>query len=320
MRSKLYYALMSFACVSACYGVPNNNAPVEQTYLQKYGVKVRPDYWHSVGQNGQVLTTLRNGVRVSQTFANGMLNGESTYTFPNSDKLEKLEVHNNDVLVKQVFYHTSGIPYKSTEYSAPDIYTETVWYDTGHPKSVEKFERGMLVNGEYYNEKNQRDSWIYNGIGERLTRDDYGHFLSLDAFRGGQMVLRTTYYPNGSPQEIIPYTNGIINGERKTYYPGGEPMAIENWNNGIQNGITVIYQNGEKFAEVPYLNGKKNGIEKRFKDGSSISQEITWYDGKMHGPTFTYVGKSTQTDWFWRGRLTTRSDFEAVGFPRRKGA
>jgi antitoxin component YwqK of YwqJK toxin-antitoxin module len=290
---------------------------VDQTYHHRYGMEVAPDHWYKSGCSGQVITSLRDGINVSQTYLNGMLNGEATYTFPNSTQIESRLMYHDDVVVSEMRYGPSGAPRYSKEYSGPEIWTETHWYESGQPKSVEKYERGLLINAEYYTPDHQKDSWVYAGEGERVTRDDWGNFVSLDAFRGGELTSTTTRHSNGSTHEITPYAAGRIHGERKSYYPGGDPMAIEVWLNGERTGVTQIFQNGEKYADVPYLVGKKNGIERRYRDGAIVSQEVSWADDKMHGPMHTYVGDSVQTDWFFRGRLTSRANFESFALPKR---
>lgn len=313
-------SLLSACQSSTCCTVlprPTEEACVEQKCVHKYGIEVQPEYWVDCGRNGQLITTQRDGIVIKQSYANGMLNGTSTYTFPHSEQPQKVEVYDNDALVSRVIYQPTGMPINSIEYSAPDSWSETVWYDTGNPKSVEKYERNLLLSGDYYNLQNKRDTWVCNGFGERITRDNFGCVESVDNFRGGELVLKTIPYPNGAPKEIIPFAEGVVHGERKTFYPGGEPMTIEFWNNGQQNGLTTVFQNGEKYAEVPYLGGKKNGLERRFRDGSVLSQEITWCNDQMHGPSFTYSGDSYQTDWFYNGRLSTRSNFESFALPKK---
>lgn len=318
---------------TACQHQMENGTYIDQTYVHEYGLPVESDHWMRCGSNGQIITTLRDGVNVKQTYANGLLNGESTYTFPYSTQIQRRETYDNDELTSSILYTPDGTPAQATTYtstSSPEIWTTTTWYPSGQPKSVEKYEsskifngevyvpRTLLITGEYYTTANQKDSWVYNGYGERVCRDDYGNFLSLDTFTSGDLSLKTTYYPNGAPKEVTPYANGVIHGQRKTYYPAGEPNTVEAWNNGQQTGTTIVFQNGEKHAEVPYLANKKNGLERRFCDGSVVTQEITWQDNQMHGPTFTYAGDSTQTDWYYKGRLTSRSNYESFAMPKLK--
>lgn len=311
LAKNLFLSALAALAFNSCHRVVQIEMPPEQTYVHKYGLEVEPDYWCESGQNGCIITKMRDGVTVTQTFANGMLNGDASYTFPHQTQVQRREFYENDNLIKQTIYLPSGVPLESTEYDSPTIWTTTVWYENGHPKAIEKFDRNLLVTGKYYNMQNQKDSWVYNGMGERMSRDSEGHLISLDTFRGGELVEKTFFHPNMCPKEIISFACGKVHGERKTYYPGGDPMAFEVWTEGKKNGTTIIFQNGEKYAEVPFLDGKKNGVERRFRDGSVVTQEITWYEDKMHGPTYTYVGDAIQSDWFYNGRLTSRSNFES---------
>jgi len=290
---------------------------LDRSYVHEYGVSVGSDHWVKSGKSGQVISFMRDGVRITQTYTNGVLDGPCYYTFPHSEQVQCVESYSNDVLTSKVIYRTSGTPHQSVVYESPDVCVTTVWYETGNPKSIEKCEGSMLVTGEYFNAMNQNDSWVYNGNGERNTRDEFGNFICLDTYSSGFLTQKTTYYPNGSPKEICDYNDNLPHGTRKTYYPGGEPMAIEAWHNGEQNGTTIIFQDGEKYAEVSYLSNKRNGLERRFRDGCVVTQEITWADDKMHGPTFTYAGDTTQTDWFHKGRLTSRSNYESFAIPKK---
>lgn len=293
----------------------NANECVDQVYIHQYGVRVRPDYWSERGKNGQIVSTLRDGVVVTQSYSGGELHGECSYTYPNTNKVCRSEVYENNVLQKETHYYRSGAPKQTSEWTSPNCKTISCWYECGAPRCVEKFEDGHLLMGEYFNKKGDRDSWVYNGNGERLSRDSNGYFLSHDEFHGGELCRRTYLYPTKGPREIVCLKDGIPHGERKTFYPDGSPCSIETWENGHQNGNTVIFQNGERYADIPYLDGKKNGIEKRYIDGAHLSQEITWFNDQMHGPTFTYVGESVQTDWFYKGKMTSRSNFESYYAP-----
>lgn len=289
---------------------------LERSYIHEYGLPVESDHWIRYGSSGQILTTQHDGVICTQTYANGMLDGESSYTFPDSPQIHRVETYANDFLTKETIFHLNGVSQQTIEYQGPQGRTITTWYDSGLPKSIEKYEASHLIQGEYFTSQNEKDSWVHNGFGERASRDNEGNFVSLDTFENGNLTSKTYYHPNGAPREITPYANDVIHGQRKTYYPGGEPMTIEAWDNGQQTGVTVVFQDGEKHAEVPYLGGKKNGVERRYRDGAIVTQEVTWKDDQMHGPTYTYGGDNIQTDWFYKGRLTSRSNYESFAVPR----
>lgn len=303
---------------TACQYSKNQEECPDCSYVHSNGVEVEADHWVQCGRNGQVISSLHNGSRITQTYVDGLLDGESTCTFPNSSQIQHVENYSKDRLVSQSIFDESGMPRYSIVYSEPEMRTITSWYANGGPKSVEKLDRQLLITGDYYTPGNQRDSWVYDGKGERIARDDEGNFVSLDTFHCGELVMKTHYYATGHPMEIAPYSGGLLHGERKTYYPGGEPMAIETWHGGQQSGLTTIFQNGEKYSEISYLNNQKNGLERRFRDGTFVTQDITWLEGQMHGPAYTYTGdnETMLSDWFYKGRLTSRANFESFGLPK----
>lgn len=323
MRLKtLSGCLLILLAATACESMKEYENRYDCTYIHPYGVPVGSEQWAESGSNGQRIISWRDGVTVTQSYADGLLHGESTYTYPLSDQIERTEKYCNNELVSQIFYNTSGVPKQSIVYSAPNSKTITIWYDCGNPRSIETYEGALLITGKYYTLLNQSDSWVYKGDGERILRNEFGHFVSLDVFLEGVMTTRTTYYQNRSPREIACYNkSGQLHGIRKTYYEGGEPMAIEQWDHGEQSGMTEVFQHGEKFAEVPYVEGKKNGVEKRFFNGCSLVQEVTWKDDLIQGPTYTYDGdRVVNTDWYYKGRLTTRANYESFGLPKERSA
>lgn len=318
LLNKLFGCLFICLATVACESITEYDNRYDCTYIHPYGLPVGCDQWAQSGSNGQRIVSWRDGVTVTQTYADGLLHGESTYTYPHCDQKERVELYCNNDLASQVFFSMEGAPTQSVVYLKPNTKTITIWYDRGNPRSVETYDGERLVNGNYYTLLNQCDSWVYKGDGERIQRNELGHFVSYDTFQNGFMTLRTTYYQNCSPREIACYNKcGQLHGERKTYYEGGEPMAIEQWDHGMQSGITVVFQHGEKVAEVPYVEGRKDGIEKRYIDGSTLVQEATWKDNLLQGPTYTYeCGQVVNTDWFYKGRRTSRANYDSY-FPKR---
>ncbi|MFQ5729463.1 MAG: toxin-antitoxin system YwqK family antitoxin [Waddliaceae bacterium] len=153
------------------------------------------------------------------------------------------------------------------------------------------------------------------GEGNKVERDDFGRLLFIDKFENGEKVLRTTYYPNEAPKEIIPYVDGKVCGLKKTFLPAGEPVTIEEWSENYQDGITTVFQNGEKIAEVPYVKGVKNGIEERYRDGQFVAEEIPWKNGRKHGPCYCYIGEGSHVSWFYEGNEVTKAQYDRVTRP-----
>lgn len=310
MRILYFTPLMGIALAFTACARDSGSNVVDQTFVHKYGVAVPSDYWTSSGQDGSVVSAMADGVVVTRSYSGGLQDGETTYTFPHREQIQKTEFYRQGTLVKEVEYFIDGTPQSETLYdSITGIKTVTTWYLTGAPKSVEQYSGDLLVNGDYYTTANIKDSVIENYSGIRLVRDDYGLITATDTIAGGRLALRTTYHPNNSPRELITYKNGLVEGSKRTFHPAGEPNTVEDWASGNQHGTTVVYQHGEKFAEVPYVNGQKQGIERRFRDGETLVQEISWEDGQLHGPTTSYVGESPKTDWYYKGNPTTEVNY-----------
>lgn len=316
--SKMLTSFLGFSTILAltsCQNARQNfSSPdvLEETYVHRYGVPVSPEDWSADGNHGQIVTTLSNGVVVTKSYSSGILDGDTTYSYPHSKAMHKVESYINGVLQKEDLFYLSGAPQQEILHNSPQNSTITSWYESGSPKSKEQMQGDLLFQATYYDEESQVDSQVINYQGLRTRRDDYGQLLSVDTIDKGLISLRTTYHPNHSPKDVIPYVNAQIHGLVKTYFPGGEPNTIEEWTNGIQSGITTEYLNGEKVSECPYIEGQKQGTEKRFRDSTVVIQEISWDKGQKHGPSISYVGNLTKTDWFWQGKQINKASYDMI--------
>lgn len=312
MRFTTYGSLLALtlAAVSCNRSGNPNGIVVSQTYVHKYGVEVPQDYWTARGEDGKVVSTLTNGVTVSKSLDHGILEGDTTYTFPHSQTIQKVETYSQNNLVKELVNYTSGKPRQEVVYVSPDVVDVTRWYESGSIQAKEHYEKDDLITGYFYTPKNQQESKVAEGRGVRIQRDEYGQVLSHDNFENGHVTLVTTFHPNGTPKSVAPYINDVIEGLRKTYLPAGEPDTIEAWSNGTQNGLTTVFRNGERYAEVPYIDGVKQGIELRYRDGKDIVEEISWANGVQQGPSKTYIGDIVKTDWYYQGKQITKHAYD----------
>jgi len=304
-------ALTVAGCSSrkCCYE-PWERDVVNEEYVHTYGMQVQPNDWMARGQNGQILLTLRNGVMVTKNYQDGCLEGETAYTFPHSEAIERIETYSLGNLLKAREHYPSGAPKQEAEYHSSSSHTIRNWYENGAPKSRELYEGNKLIDADYYTMNNQVESRINDGDGTRVIRDEFSQLVAIDKFNNGELILSTTYFPNGSPKEEISYKNGKVDGQKKLFYPGGDPQAIEGWTENRREGVTIVFHNGEKISEIPYFNGQKNGIEQRFKDGQFLVEEVTWKYDRKHGPCYTYLGENVRVDWYYEGKLVTKSQFD----------
>ncbi|OJU81340.1 MAG: hypothetical protein BGO10_06920 [Chlamydia sp. 32-24] len=312
-RFFLYSSIFSLLGVlSSCN--KNNGDVVEQAYIHRYGMEVSPEHWEASGREGQIVSTMKNGVVVSKGYRNGVLDGETTYTYPHSSIIEKKICYDKNNLTNEKEFYRNGAP-KIENCIHNDGKEVFYWYPTGIPQGHEQYQNDSgLYTGEYYDINNQPISRVHEGYGKRIVCDEYGALNYEDNIENGQLITRTTYYPNKSPKELIPFKNNQINGQKRTYFIGGEPASLEEWQNNQQHGITITYENGEKVSECPYHQGQKHGVEKLFSHNNLV-EEITWQNGSKHGPNIHYINNQKRTDWFFNNQPVSKSQFDLKSNP-----
>ena len=301
---------------TGCMNKNQCNDVVKETYIHNYGVPMAKADWEKQGHDGKVVQLKKDGITVTRSLENGVLNGETTYTFPNSSTIHRVEEFRCGICISKRENYPSGVPMREEIYEGINSTKFLRWYSDGSPASTECYEGSLLTKGEYRTPLNAIESSVSNGFGTRICRSSEGDLCFKDVIQNGQMVERITYFQNGDPSTITPYESENIHGMRLTYLPGGLPNTAEQWKCGFQDGITVVYQNGEKYAEVPYHKGRKNGVEYRFRDGSLLVEEVTWRDNLQHGERKIYVDGATTTEWYHQGDLVSRNAFERMNMPR----
>jgi antitoxin component YwqK of YwqJK toxin-antitoxin module len=320
MQRKTFLQFLGFSALSllftgcceqqACYY--SSPDVVDEVYMHRYGVPVTQQDWGAHGNHGQIVSTLNNGVVVSKSYNSGILDGQTTYTYPHSSCVEKVETYANGVIQRENYYYTSGASKQEVIYNSPTNRDSTCWYESGMAKSRENYQGNLLSSGTYYGEGNQVEAQVENYNGTRIKRDDYGQLQSQDNIENGQQVQKTTFHANGTPKDVVPYVNGQVEGQVRSFHPAGEPKTVEEWQGGMQHGVKTEYVNGEKVAEYAYEGGQKNGLERRFRDGNTVVQEITWVNGMKQGPSRTYVNNAVRTEWFYQDRPISKSNYDMI--------
>lgn len=309
-------ASLLFIVVSGCRQNNQYQDVVKETYIHKYGVPVAKGDWDEQGKDGKIVKLKKDGVTVTQTYSKGVLDGETTYTFSNSSTIHRVETFDQGKLIAVRENYSSGVPKREEVYEEGTIAKKTRWYDDGTPAATEAYQGNSLIDGKYLTPLNVVESQVQNGEGTRIYRSSQGDLMSKDTIHNGDMVERVTYFSNGDPQTVTPFSHGKIHGTRHTYLQGGQPNTAEEWVHGKQEGITVVYLNGEKYAEIPFKNGKKNGVEARFRDGSEIVEELSWKENLKHGQRKLYIDGEVKSEWYHQGEVVSRTTFERMNLPR----
>lgn len=316
MKSKRWVAPAVLLLAASC-SHRHDKEIVAQQYVHSYGVEVEPHDWHSRGKNGQVIVHLDTGEKVTETYVDGVLHGETTTTFPHQQTICHVQRYHQGTLFEETFNDSHGNPLRRVRFLAKNHQRISLWFENGAPQSVEEWVDRDLVKGDYYNTDAQVETRVVDGEGLRTNRDQFGLHLSTEKVHHGSVIERTLYYPNGAPKEMIPLQNDLVHGLKKTYLPSGEPQSVEEWVKGKQQGITTLYRNGEKVAEVPYLNGKKEGLEHRYSDGVKIVEEINWKNDQRHGRSRVYVASTVKDQWYFKGQAVTKNTYDRLMLPQR---
>ncbi len=290
---------------------------VHETYIHKYGVPVPKEDWSRNGKDGQVVQLRSDGVTVARTYERGVLHGKTSFSYPNSSTIAKVEFYNSGELVSKRDNYFSGVGKEEEKYEGAIISERLCWYEDGTPSLEEKYENGFIVKGEYRTPTNEIESKVTDGKGVRLVRGAEGELLFKDTIEGGQMIERVAYFPNGDPSSVTPFKNGLVHGTKLTFLQNGLPNTVEEWTHGAQEGTTIVYLNGEKVAEVPFVKGKKEGIEARYRDGKDLVEEVTWKNDIQHGPRKIILDENhSKTEWYLQGEVVSRATFERMNTDR----
>lgn len=285
---------------------------VSEQFIHKYGFNVSENEWKERAEEGRVVTQMKNGVKIVRSFENGELHGLTTYTFPNSELIERLLTFDQGTLLKEVVQDPRGIPVSEEIYEFDDRKILTYWDEKGAPLSIEEYDGENLQEGKYYTPEHDLEAHVDAGFGERVKRDRTGLLLSRDTVENGNAVKRTTFHPNGRVHTVSRYSDYQLHGEQLKFTASGLPMMTVEWDHGVLDGVKTVYRNGNKLADIPYIHGQKHGIERHYDDLGRLTAEILWKNDKKHGPSYFHSEESTDAEWFFKGQAVGAQKFETL--------
>ena len=89
------------------------------------------------------------------------------------------------------------------------------------------------------------------------------------------------YYPNGTKQVESFYTDDKFDGIRTTWYENGKPMEIAPYSKGMVHGtLEVYYESGGVFEKVEFNFGTPKYMRTYLEDGT-IADEKGFLDRKL---------------------------------------
>jgi len=296
---------------SSCTRHSHENV-ISVRHIHKYGYDISKEDWNSSQCPGKIVTYFRDGKTVVESYEDGSLHGWKTETYPHSRILYSAEEYDKGLLLKKIFYSLRGIPEIEHAFLDNKVII-TTWFSSGSPRSREIYEDTYLIDGQYFNLKNELESSIERGSGERLIRDTSGNLLAKEVLFQSVVHYKETYYPNNFPHYVIFYDdNGLIHGEFKEFAINGEPIIAEQYCQGLKHGLCCYYQNGLKYLEAEFYQGQKHGTERQFVDGEVLVQETEYQYGKKQGACVTYCDGSRSTYWYFQNHLVSKEKYHKL--------
>ena len=301
--------------LNSCSNKQSEEKVVSQKFVHKYGFDVSEQEWAEREKDGQIITTLHNGVTIVNTYKNGELHGDTTFSFPSSDIVRELHVYDEGVLLKKVVYEENSMPLREDVYEFDDRKIITLWNSKGLPLSIEVYERNALMSGKYFNERNEVEAAVSDGKGVRVKKDRSNILVCKDRIENGQVIERTKYYPNGKVQSVSNFLDYKLHGEQKTFTPSGKPALKMQWNHGVLDGIKVVYRNNVIHKEIPYIKGEKHGVERHFhSESGALAAEIHWVNDRKHGSARFFDEDHAKVAWYYHGKAVSLKQFEILEF------
>lgn len=304
---KSYYYLGCFFLLSSCSS--STNHVVSQDFYHKYGLCLSKEEWIERDQDGKVISTLENGVTLTQQFENGQLHGQTTYSYPYNDVIEQIWDYEQGELVKITLLDKKGIPAREEFFTSDEEKSITHWDVWGAPIRIEDYHNEKLLSGTYFTPTHEVESLVENGNGIRIKRNREGILLAKDQILDGNLVQRTNFHENGEIQMVASYENFKLHGDKIEYTPLGQLHQISHWKNGLLDGIVSIFREGEKVREIQYQNNKKNGTERSFDQNGNILEEIAYKDDQRHGPTYIFGTNTFEEKWYFKDRPVSQDSF-----------
>lgn len=312
MRLKIFIFGLIVILMSACRK-DVEDSKIATRFVHKYGFDISKNEWKERGKNGQIIRTLPSGICETTTYKNGVLNGETTITYPRSTAIQELQVYENGILVKKVNYELSGLPILEALFDG-NKKKITSWNKNGVPLSIEEYKDGLLSEASYFDEKNEKEASVINGKGTRIKRNRENILLSKEDILDGKIIKRVTFHPNGNIQSKSSFLDYQLHGLQETFSKNGKPLTRSTWSYGKLDGMHLGYRNGNCSFEIPYVDGKKDGIERHFNDSGDLVKEIHWQKDHRHGSSRYHHGDYTDIQWYWKGMAVDLKKFQMLEF------
>ncbi|MCH9612176.1 MAG: hypothetical protein S4CHLAM102_06600 [Chlamydiia bacterium] len=228
-------------------------------------------------------------LRAEIVYERGELVGNSTYYYPNGTVEKVIPYVQNAIQGELCTYAPDGSPLSIASFEM-DVPHGNVAYlgSVDHPPYTEKYVRGKLMEGEYYDFENTLLQMIRAGYGTKLIYEKGTISQEVEYQDGVAEGVVREYYPTGALHSTRTIVDGDKHGEELFYYPSSADTIAENrvpklsitWYKGnIHGRVKTWYENGQLESDKEYSNNKRIGMSLAwYKDGNPML--IEEYEGE----------------------------------------
>lgn len=313
----LFSFLLIFA-LSSCSSGKSDPQILRREYHHSYGPELTENDWKKRGGDGIVTSHLKNGITLYQSYACGILHGETRETYPYGEQISKRSFYDNGRLARTLTHYPSGGKKTEKVFISDEEKSIRHWFEEQNLCCEEHFQGEKLVDGSYYNLDGSPESSVREGTGIQSKRDTLGRLESQFEFKEGELILHTRFHNNGFPSKKTPYVDAKVEGSVRSYLNNGQLTLEEDWVQDLRHGLSTRYFQSKKQSIMPFIQGKKEGIEQRFHNGNLLVAEVTWIANRRHGPARYYSeGEETRTEWYHRGDLVTEANYIKLSHTQR---
>lgn len=308
---KIFYisfGVLSLCCLGSCQR--SSQEVVKTSYYHQYGPAVKAAEWKEQGSTGEVSELLSNGVEVRRAYHDGVLQGQTTWSFPYSKVVERFEEYEGGVQVGFGENYSLGAPKWQVDLAPAGKKMFRAWYEDGAPRVVEELQNDLVVEGQYFTDSGELESVVKEGNGLRIERSERGVLLFRDRIVEKEPVVKETFYPNGLVKEVTSYRSLKKDGLSKSFDDAGRPEVVQWWVQGDLSGVSTYFKDGLKVSQVPFQHGKKEGVEVCFDpDTGALIEEISWKNDRQHGLHRLYTSTGVIEEWYVDGKKATKDEF-----------
>ena len=128
-------------------------------------------------------------------------------------------------------------------------------------------------------------SQVKHNVDKFISEDEYEKWKSENKNFSGNLKIEH----NDSTFEIVPFTEGVINGTVKKYYNRKSLESEITYDNGKLVGVqTVYYKSGSVKSVYPIKNQNINGLGEEFYENGVKKAQTKYKNGKKHGLEILY--------------------------------